>query len=213
MINADGLRGLLPDRVRTSSASPREQGIAGRPGPRSAPPARIVAYAPRHHRRRPAPATTCCSSASSTPSACRCPTSTSTSCERRRDEVIDYVRREVRPATSVAQIITFGTMQARAAIRDVGRVLGMPYGDVDRIAKAVPNQLGITSRRGHRAQPRSSRRCTTSDPPIAPDHRARATQLEGVARNASTHAAGVVISREPLDRADAAPEGHEPERH
>ena len=60
----------------------------------------------------------------------------------RRDEVIDYVTRKY-GADHVAQIITFGTMLARAAIRDVGRVLGFGYGEVDRIAKAVPNQLGI----------------------------------------------------------------------
>ena len=62
--------------------------------------------------------------------------------DERRDEVINYVSRKY-GQDHVAQIITFGTMLARAAIRDVGRVLGMGYGEVDRIAKAVPNQLGI----------------------------------------------------------------------
>ena len=58
-------------------------------------------------------------------------------CQDRRDEVIDYVRREY-GADRVAQIITFGTLQAKAAVRDVGRVLGMPYGQVDRLAKLIP---------------------------------------------------------------------------
>ena len=113
----------------------------------------------------------------------------------RRDEVISYVSRKY-GTDHVAQIITFGTMLARAAIRDVGRVLGQSYGDVDRIAKAVPNQLGI---RLDEALETSTqlREMHDADPTV---HRIIdfAKQLEGVARNASTHAAGVVISREPL---------------
>ncbi len=113
----------------------------------------------------------------------------------RRDEVIAYVSRKY-GQDHVAQIITFGTMLARAAIRDVGRVLGHPYGDVDRIAKAIPNQLGI----------KLDEALEISQPlreMVAADEGVRkiiefAKQLEGVARNASTHAAGVVISREPL---------------
>jgi DNA polymerase-3 subunit alpha len=113
----------------------------------------------------------------------------------RRDEVIAYVARKY-GQDHVAQIITFGTMLARAAIRDVGRVLGMGYGDVDRIAKMVPAQLGIRLeealeassqlREAHDADPQVQRLIDL------------ARQLEGVARNASTHAAGVVISRDPL---------------
>ena len=64
-------------------------------------------------------------------------------CFERRGEVIDYVTQKY-GAQNVAQIITFGTMQARAAIRDVGRVMGMPYADVDKIAKLIPAELGIT---------------------------------------------------------------------
>ena len=113
----------------------------------------------------------------------------------RRDEVIAYVSRKY-GQDHVAQIITFGTMLARAAIRDVGRVLGHPYGDIDRIAKAIPNQLGI----------KLDEALEISQPlreMVAADEGVRkviefAKQLEGVARNASTHAAGVVISREPL---------------
>ncbi len=113
----------------------------------------------------------------------------------RRDEVINYVTRKY-GADHVAQIITFGTMLARAAIRDVGRVLGHPYGDVDRIAKAVPNQLGIRLDEALQLSP-GLREMHDGDPSVRRiiDF---AKQLEGVARNASTHAAGVVISREPL---------------
>lgn len=113
----------------------------------------------------------------------------------RRDEVIAYVSRKY-GQDHVAQIITFGTMLARAAIRDVGRVLGHSYGDVDRIAKAVPNQLGIRLDEALEASPQLREQ-------YEGDEGVRrvidfAKQLEGVARNASTHAAGVVISREPL---------------
>jgi DNA polymerase-3 subunit alpha len=113
----------------------------------------------------------------------------------RRDEVIAYVSRKY-GQDHVAQIITFGTMLARAAIRDVGRVLGHSYGDVDRIAKAVPNQLGIRLEEALEISPQLREQYDG-------DEGVRkvidfAKQLEGVARNASTHAAGVVISREPL---------------
>ncbi|HEY6056458.1 MAG TPA: DNA polymerase III subunit alpha [Candidatus Limnocylindrales bacterium] len=113
----------------------------------------------------------------------------------RREEVINYVTHKY-GQDHVAQIITFGTMLARAAIRDVGRVLGFGYGEVDRIAKAVPNQLGIRLEEALAIAP-ALHEMYESDPQIG-----RlvdlARQLEGVARNASTHAAGVVISREPL---------------
>ena len=113
----------------------------------------------------------------------------------RRDEVIAYVTRKY-GADHVAQIITFGTMLARAAIRDVGRVLGFGYGEVDRIAKAVPNQLGIKLDEALETSP-DLRAQVDADPRV--DRLiGLAKQVEGVARNASTHAAGVVISREPL---------------
>ncbi|MFP5344005.1 MAG: DNA polymerase III subunit alpha [Candidatus Limnocylindria bacterium] len=113
----------------------------------------------------------------------------------RRDEVIAYVGRKY-GQDHVAQIITFGTMLARAAIRDVGRVLGHSYGEVDRIAKAVPNQLGIRLDEALETSP-PLREQVEADPSVKRiiDF---ARHLEGVARNASTHAAGVVISREPL---------------
>jgi DNA polymerase-3 subunit alpha len=115
--------------------------------------------------------------------------------DERRDEVINYVSRKY-GSDHVAQIITFGTMLARAAIRDVGRVLGHSYGEVDRIAKAVPNQLGIKLDEALQISP-DLKGQVDADPAVKRviDF---ARQLEGVARNASTHAAGVVISREPL---------------
>jgi DNA polymerase-3 subunit alpha len=113
----------------------------------------------------------------------------------RREEVINYVSRKY-GADHVAQIITFGTMLARAAIRDVARVVGMSYGEADRIAKAVPNQLGIRLEEAIETSPQL-KEMYEGEPAV---HRVIefAKQLEGVARNASTHAAGVVISREPL---------------
>ena len=115
--------------------------------------------------------------------------------DARRDEVINYVTRKY-GQDHVAQIITFGTMLARAAVRDVGRVMGYGYGEVDRIAKAIPATLGI---RLEDALGVSApfREMVEGDQGI---HRLVdiARQLEGVARNASTHAAGVVISRDPL---------------
>jgi DNA polymerase-3 subunit alpha len=115
--------------------------------------------------------------------------------DARRGEVIDYVARKY-GQDHVAQIITFGTMLARAAIRDVGRVLGFGYGEVDRIAKAVPNQLGIKLEEALTVSP-ALREMRDQDAKVG-KLLELAEQLEGVSRNASTHAAGVVIAREPL---------------
>ncbi len=116
-------------------------------------------------------------------------------CYVRRSRIIEYVVGRY-GADRVAQIVTFGTMAARAAIRDVGRVLNMPYGDVDRIAKLVPGELGITL---HRAIEVSSelRTLYQSDPEVK-KLLDLAISVEGLPRHASTHAAGVVIAREPL---------------
>jgi len=116
-------------------------------------------------------------------------------CMRRRGEVIDYVTSKYGRA-NVAQIITFGTMAAKAALKDVGRALDLPYGDVDRLAKLVPNQLNISL---DEAVKQSAQLRTA----VAEDERFRdvlevAKRLEGLARHASTHAAGVVISPQPL---------------
>ena len=113
--------------------------------------------------------------------------------DARRDEVIRYVSSKY-GEDRVAQIITFGTLGARAALRDVGRVLGKSYGEADRIAKAVPEALGTTLEDARRDP---NFLALAESPEYAPLV-GLATQLEGVVRNASTHAAGVVISREPL---------------
>jgi DNA polymerase III subunit alpha len=116
-------------------------------------------------------------------------------CKDRRGEVIQYVARRY-GQENVAQIITFSTMAARGAIRDVGRVLGMSFMDVDKIAKLVPEELGITLDRALKIEPRFKEQMN-ADPKIAKLlHTARA--LEGLNRNASVHAAGVVIGDKPL---------------
>ena len=118
-------------------------------------------------------------------------------CQERRGEVIDYVRKKYGDG-QVAQIITFGTLQARAVVRDVGRVMQMPLGQIDRLAKLVPSnpanpvslQQAIRMEKGLQeardAEPKVARLLDT------------ALKLEGLYRNASTHAAGVVIGDRPL---------------
>ena len=115
----------------------------------------------------------------------------------RRDEIIAYVTRKY-GAGHVAQIITFGTLGARAALRDVGRALGMPYGDVDRIARMVPFAPGMTL---ERAMTENSELTDIYRQDAVVRNLVDSAQgIEGIARHASTHAAGVVISREPLTR-------------
>ncbi len=118
-------------------------------------------------------------------------------CQDKRDQVIDYVRREY-GADRVAQIITFGKLQAKAAVRDVGRVLGMPYGQVDRIASLIPFNPAkpVTLAQAIEGEPRLQQ-ARDSDEQVARLLEI-ANQLEGLYRNASTHAAGVVIGRKPL---------------
>lgn len=111
-----------------------------------------------------------------------------------REKVIKYVT-EKYGEEQVCQIITFGTMGAKAVLRDVGRVLDLPLGKVDRVAKAVPNELGITLERALAVSPDLKK--------MIEDGEVRrlyeiAKALEGMPRHASTHAAGVVIAREPL---------------
>lgn len=118
-------------------------------------------------------------------------------CYVRRPEVIEYVVRRY-GADHVAQIITFGTMAARAAIRDSGRALGMSYQQVDVVAKLVPAELGITLSKAL-ASSRDFKRLYDEDP-AAHDLIDVAMSLEGMPRHASTHAAGVVISKEPVGR-------------
>lgn len=115
--------------------------------------------------------------------------------DRRRDRVLRYVQDKY-GHDRVAQIITFGTMAARAAIRDVGRVLNVPLPDVDRLAKLVPPVVNITLKRAL-AESRELRDLYEHEE-WATHVIDNAQRLEGIARNASTHAAGVVIGSEPL---------------
>jgi DNA polymerase-3 subunit alpha len=116
-------------------------------------------------------------------------------CMDRRGEVIAYVVDKY-GADHVAQIITFGTLGAKAAIRDVGRVLELPYAEADKVAKLVPNQLNITLQEALDQEPRL-RELVATDAKIK-ELMDIAQSLEGLARHASTHAAGVVISEGPL---------------
>ena len=116
-------------------------------------------------------------------------------CKDRRSEVISYVSREYGD-DRVAQIITFGTMAAKAAIRDVGRSLDIPYAEVDRIAKLVPGTLNITIDEALRVEPQLKEMYDNS--PTVKEILDIARRLEGLCRHASTHAAGVVVSPEPL---------------
>jgi DNA polymerase III subunit alpha len=117
-------------------------------------------------------------------------------CYNRREEVIRYVSAKY-GVDSVAQITTFGTMKAKAVIRDVGRALGMAYGDADRIAKLIPDELKMTLTKALEKEPQL-RGLMNGDPRIARliDISRR---LEGLSRHASTHAAGIVISDKPMD--------------
>src|ERR1700760_3279852 len=116
-------------------------------------------------------------------------------CMNRRGEVIDYVTRKY-GREQVAQIITFNTMAAKAAIKDVGRALDMPYGDVDRIAKLVPATIGITIEQAlkdsHQLQAAYEADTTVRELVDT------ARKLEGLVRGAGVHAAGVVIAPKPL---------------
>ena len=116
-------------------------------------------------------------------------------CYERRQEVIDYVQQKY-GADHVAQIITFGTMGAKQAIRDIGRVLRIPYGEVDKLSKMIPNELNMTL---DKALEKSRELRETYE---AGGDSARiirlAKKIEGMPRHASTHAAGVVISAKPI---------------
>ena len=116
-------------------------------------------------------------------------------CMDRRGEVINYVI-EKYGEDHVCQIITFGTLGAKAAIRDVGRVMDIPYAEVDRVAKLVPTQLNITLKDALTQEPRLQE-LVDSDTRMQ-ELMTTAQSLEGLARHASTHAAGVVISQKPL---------------
>ena len=115
--------------------------------------------------------------------------------DERRDEMIDYVVDKY-GADHVAQIVTFGTMAARGALRDVGRALNIPYGKVDQVAKLVPNSLGMTLDMALK-QSKELREKVESDPQVQELFQ-MARKVEGMPRHASTHAAGVVITDRPV---------------
>jgi DNA polymerase-3 subunit alpha len=116
-------------------------------------------------------------------------------CQDRRDEVIRYVTERYGP-DHVTQIITYGTMLAKGVIRDVGRVLDIPYAEVDKVAKLVPNKLNITLKEAMEQEPKL-KELAGRDARMA-ELMEIALGLEGQVRHASKHAAGVVISKEPL---------------
>jgi DNA polymerase-3 subunit alpha len=116
-------------------------------------------------------------------------------CFERRGEIIDYVTKKY-GSDNVAQIITFGSMQAKAAVRDVGRAMGMDYPQVDRIAKLIPNEIGITIEQALSVEPQL-REAFEFDK-AAKQLLSTAQVLEGLNRHASIHAAGVVIADKPL---------------
>ncbi len=119
-------------------------------------------------------------------------------CPRRRQEVIDYVKRKY-GEDHVAQIVTFGTMAARGAVRDVGRVMGVPYGEVDALAKLIPSGPGALHITLEDALRLSKQLKDAYDGnPATKKLIDTAMDIEGMPRNTSTHAAGVVITRRPV---------------
>jgi DNA polymerase-3 subunit alpha len=120
-------------------------------------------------------------------------------CARRREEVIRYVTDKY-GKDCVCQIVTFGTMKARAVVRDVGRVLGMSYTDVDRIAKLIPMELNITLERALKEEPRLQEAidAMAERNPEVLRLIDISRRLEGLSRHSSIHAAGVVIAPQPL---------------
>jgi DNA polymerase III subunit alpha len=116
-------------------------------------------------------------------------------CMDRRGEVIDYVR-EKYGKDQVSQIITFGRLQSKQCIRDVGRVLGMPYGEVDQIAKLVPDQLGISLSESLEKEPRFGEMRKAN--PTVDQLFIHALKLEGLTRSYGKHAGGVIITDKPL---------------
>ena len=119
-------------------------------------------------------------------------------CQERRDEVIRYVQQKY-GRDRVAQIITFGKLQARAVLRDVGRVLEMPYGQVDRLCKLVPNNPANPVTLAQAIEGESQLRAAIAEDPAVARLFDIARKLEGLYRHASTHAAGVVIGDRPLE--------------
>ncbi len=120
-------------------------------------------------------------------------------CQDRREEVIRYVQRKY-GREQVAQIITFGSLQARAALRDVGRVLEMPYGQVDRICKLVPNNPANPTPLSKAIEEEPRLQEEADKEPVVARLLDIAQKIEGLYRHASTHAAGIVIGDRPLSK-------------
>ena len=116
-------------------------------------------------------------------------------CMNKRSQVIDYVTKKY-GKDNVSQLITFGSMSAKAVVRDVGRVFNMPYGEVDKIAKLIPNRINIKLKEAIEEEPKLKELQTKNEQ--VKDMLDIALTLEGLPRHASTHAAGVVISPKPL---------------
>ena len=117
-------------------------------------------------------------------------------CYERRQEVIDYVGRKY-GADRVVQIVTFGTLAARGVIRDVGRVMDLPYAFVDNIAKLIPKELNITLDKALKTS--SELRKSYEEDPLVKELIDMSMRLEGLPRHTSMHAAGVVISQKPVE--------------
>ncbi len=120
-------------------------------------------------------------------------------CQDRREEVIRYVQRKY-GREQVAQIITFGSLQARAALRDVGRVLEMPYGQVDKICKLVPNNPANPTPLSKAIEEEPKLQEAAEEEPVVARLLDIAQKIEGLYRHASTHAAGIVIGDRPLSK-------------
>ncbi|MBQ7412758.1 MAG: DNA polymerase III subunit alpha [Alphaproteobacteria bacterium] len=118
-------------------------------------------------------------------------------CQENRQKTIEYVQNHY-GFDHVAQIITFGKLQAKAVIRDVGRVLQIPYPVVDRLSKLVPNEIGITLKQAFEQEPEFEKEANADE--SIKQLLEIAVKLEGLYRNSSTHAAGVVIGDKPLDQ-------------
>ncbi len=126
--------------------------------------------------------------------------------DTRRDEVIQYVQQKY-GAMHVAQIITFGTLAAKAALRDVGRVFGVSPKEADQLAKLIPSRPGMTLDEARQQSPQLDKRLRESS--LLQQVYSIARKIEGLPRHASTHAAGVVLSEEPLTDVVPLQEGHE----
>src|SRR5205085_9000360 len=118
-------------------------------------------------------------------------------CQDRRDEVIHYVQQRY-GRDQVAQIITFGTLQSRGVLRDVGRVLEMPYGQVDKLCKLVPQNPAAPVTLGRAIADEPRLQAARDSEPVVRRAFEIAQKLEGLHRHASTHAAGIVIGDRPL---------------